>query len=92
MFGVLSECGRVIRRGRRVVVVVCPSVISRIDIPTHEILAQMGSELRSRCGFRLAWEETFERTLDDSKRQMPVMRGRFGPGMRTEYVVVMRKE
>jgi hypothetical protein len=30
--------------------------------------------------------------LDDSKRQMPVMRGRFGSGMRTEYVVVMRKQ
>ena len=91
MQSVLSECARVVKRGRRVVVVVCPSVIAGVAVPTHEILADMGERLTRRQGFRLAWEETFERTLDDTKRQLPVMRGRFGPGMRTEYVVVMRR-
>lgn len=86
---VMAECARVIRRGRRVIMVVCPSVIAGVNVPTHQILAQMGEGLSL---YRLTWEETIERTLDDSKRQLPVMRGRFGSGMRTEYVVVMRKE
>ncbi|HET6382468.1 MAG TPA: DNA methyltransferase [Armatimonadota bacterium] len=88
---VLAESARVIRRGRRVVFVVCPSVIARVEIPTHRIIAEVGESLHRISGYTLEWEETIERTLDDSKRQLPILRGRFGPGMRTEYVVVMRK-
>jgi hypothetical protein len=68
------------------VIVVCPSQIAGVAVPTHALLA----ELAEATG-RLAHEHTFERTLDDSRRQLPVMRGRFGMGMRTEYVVVLRR-
>lgn len=62
-----------------------------VEIPTHRILAEIGEKLDQYAGCKLIWEETIQRTLDDSKRQLPIMRGANGPGMRTEYVVVMRK-
>jgi hypothetical protein len=85
MAAAIGEMGRVLRSGRAAVIVVCPSQIAGVSVPTQELLADL-----AEAGGRLAHEETFERTLDDSKRQLPVMRGRFGMGMRTEYVVVLR--
>jgi len=86
MAAALSEMGRVLRPSRHAVVVVCPSLIAGVSVPTHTLLAEIAEATTP-----LVHEDTFERTLDDSKRQLPIMRGRFGPGMRTEYVVVLRK-
>jgi hypothetical protein len=86
MAAVLGEVGRVLRPGRNAVVVVCPSQIAGVSIETHALLADLGEATG-----RLEHVETHERTLDDSKRQLPIVRGRFGPGMRTEYVVVLRR-
>lgn len=86
MAAVLGEIGRVLRPGRHAVVVVCPSQIAGVAIATHALLADLGEATG-----RLAHVETHERTLDDAKRQLPIVRGRFGPGMRTEYVVVLRR-
>jgi DNA modification methylase len=88
MAAVLAEIGRVLRPGRHGVVVVCPSNIAGVAVATHALLAAIAE--RATAG-ALRHVETHERTLDDAKRQLPVMRGRFGPGMRTEYVVVLRK-
>jgi hypothetical protein len=85
MAAAIGEMGRVLRPGRAAVIVVCPSLIAGVAVPTEALLA----DLAEATG-RLAHEDTFERTLDDSKRQLPLMRGRFGMGMRTEYVVVLR--
>jgi hypothetical protein len=82
----IAEMGRVLRPGRQAVIVVCPSQIAGVAIPTHSLLADI-----AEATSRFAHEDTFERTLDDSKRQLPIMRGRFGMGMRTEYVVVLRR-
>jgi len=89
---IMSECARVLRPGRRAVFVVCPSKIRNISVPTHEMLIEMGANLKRIAGCTLVCEDLIERTLDDSKRQLPYVRGEFGPGMRTEYVVVLRKE
>jgi hypothetical protein len=88
MGAVLGEVGRVLRRGRHAVVVVCPSAIAGVRVATHALLADLAEHVSAGS---LRHVETHERTLDDSKRQLPIMRGRFGPGMRTEYVVVLRK-
>jgi len=86
MAAAIGEMARVLRPGRPAVIVVCPSQIAGVPVPTHSLLAEL-----AEATALLAHEHTFERTLDDSKRQLPVMRGRFGMGMRTEYVVVLRR-
>lgn len=88
MGAAIGEMGRVLRPGRHAVVVVCPSNIAGVAVATHSLLADLAERVTDG---RLCHVETHERTLDDSKRQLPVMRGRFGPGMRTEYVMVLRK-
>ena len=67
-------------------IVVCPSQIAGVAVPTEALLA----DLAEATG-RFAREETIARTLDDSKRQLPIVRGPFGTGMRTEYVLVLRR-
>ncbi|HEY3081630.1 MAG TPA: DNA methyltransferase [Chloroflexota bacterium] len=88
MAAVLTEVGRVLRPGRHAVVVVCPSQIAGVPVETHALLADLAE---ARTGGRLRHVETYARTLDDAKRQLPIVRGRFGTGMRTEYVVVLQK-
>lgn len=86
MARVIAEAGRVLRPGRHAIVVVCPSTIAGVSVPTHELLAAVGE-----MSGLLSHVETHSRVLDDAKRQLPIVRGRFGPGMRTEYVVVLRR-
>jgi hypothetical protein len=69
-------------------VVVCPSQIAGVPVETHALLAELAE---ARTGGRLHHVETFARQLDDAKRQLPIVRGRFGSGMRSEYVLVLRK-
>ncbi|TAK20320.1 MAG: hypothetical protein EPO26_18240 [Chloroflexota bacterium] len=85
----LSEMGRVLRPGRQAVIVVCPSRIADVNVATHDLLAELAE---ARTSGVLRHVETHERTLDDSRRQLPITRGRFGPGMRTEFVVVLRRD
>jgi DNA modification methylase len=89
---IMAECARVLRPQKRAVFVVCPSRIRSIDVPTHKVLIEIGENLKRIKNDRLVFEDMFERALDDSKRQLPFIRGEFGPGMRTEYVVVLRKD
>lgn len=89
---VLHESARVVRSGKRAIFVVCPSMIRNVLVPTHEAIVEMGANIKAEDGSKLVCEYLIERTLDDSKRQLPFIRGEFGPGMRTEYVVVLRKE
>ena len=85
---VLSEIGRVLRPGRNAVIVVCPSRIAEVEVPTQILLADLAEHVTDG---QLHAIETHSRIIDDAKRQLPVVRGRFGAGMRTEYVVVLQK-
>lgn len=87
---VLLETARVLRPGGRLVLVVCPSHIRKIEIPTHLAFVEMGEHL-SPPALRLGREAVHERTLDDRRRLLPYMQEAFGRRMRTEYVVVLRK-
>ncbi len=88
---VLSEIGRVLKRNRYLVLVVCPSHIRKVDIPTHDIFGQMVEKLDLGDGSRLSQVACIERTLDDRRRLLPYMQKAFGRRMRTEYVVVYKK-
>lgn len=86
MRGVLRECARVVRPGGRVVLVICPSNIRKVEIPTHRMLADL-----ARSAAALDIEEVLERTIHERRRVMPYLEAAFGPRMRTEYVVVLRR-
>jgi hypothetical protein len=72
-----------------VVLVVCPSNIRRVAVPTHRLLAELAAGLPERLGLDLV--ECRERTIHDHRRVMPYLETAFGPRMRTEYVLVLRR-
>lgn len=84
---VLAECARVVRPTGRIVLVVCPSNIRRIRIPTHELFAEMAESLACRS---IRVEELHRRTIHDRRRVMPYLEAAFGRRMRTEYVLVLK--
>jgi hypothetical protein len=93
MTSVLAEIGRVVRPGRHAVLVVCPSHIRRISVPSHEVFVEIGERLQLPGGYRLGVVATHERVIDDRKRLLPYMdHTALAQRMRTEYVIVLRKE
>src|SRR5205823_5323320 len=89
MTRILSECARVVCPGGHVVLVVCPSNIRRVAIPTHHALAELATKLEGQRKLDLV--ELNERTIHDRRRVMPYLETAFGPRMRTEYVLVLRR-
>jgi len=83
----VGECGRVLAPGGHAVLVVCPSRIRGVDVPTHRALAEIAAALPAP----LVQIDEVERTLDDSRRIMPYLQSGFGRRMRTEYVLVFRR-
>lgn len=81
----IGEMNRVLKPGKYAIIVVCPSHIRKIDVPTHEVF----TEIALSRGMRLISEHT--RTIDSSKRVLPYVRGAFGNRMSTEYVLVYQK-
>ena len=90
MAQVLDECARVLRPGGHMVLVVCPSNVRRVAIPTHWLLAQLATE-SAPPERRLELIECRERTIHDHRRVMPYLEAAFGQRMRTEYVLVIRR-
>jgi hypothetical protein len=89
MRDMLRESARVTRPGGHVVLVVCPSNIRRVMIPTHRLLADLAAGFP--VPLRLDLLECRERTIHDHRRVMPYLEAAFGPRMRTEYVLVLRR-
>ncbi len=81
---VLGEMARVLRDGHYAVLVICPSHIRSVDVPTHDLLVEMSRQL----GFGL--KRRHVRTISPRRRVMPYMRS-FGDRMSTEYVLVLQK-
>lgn len=90
MAQVLDECARVLRPGGHMVLVVCPSNVRRVAIPTHRFLVQLATESASPER-RLELIECRARTIHDHRRVMPYLEAAFGQRMRTEYVLVLRR-
>jgi hypothetical protein len=85
MVKVFTEAARVTRPGGHVVVVVCPSNIRRVPVPTHEIFATLAP---MSTGNQLHLEHHHSRTIHDRRRVMPYLEAKFGERMRDEYVLV----
>lgn len=90
MAHVLTEAARVIRPGSHVILVVCPSNIRAVPIPTHRVLAELAATALP-ASRRLELVDCKERTIHDHRRVMPYLETAFGPRMRTEYVLVLRR-
>jgi SAM-dependent methyltransferase len=85
MASVFAEAARVTRPGGHVVVVVCPSNIRRVPVPTHEIFHSLAPAATEG---RLHLEAHYSRTIHDARRVMPYLEAKFGERMREEYVLV----
>jgi SAM-dependent methyltransferase len=89
MSQVLVECARVTRPGGYVVLVVCPSNVRRVPIPTHSLLADIAAA--APPSRRLDLVDCRVRTIHDHRRVMPYLEAAFGHRMRTEYVMILRR-
>ncbi|SRR5579885_667491 len=89
----LHEIGRILKPGRHAILVVCPSNIRRVSIPSHEVFMEIGERLGLAGGYRLHPVAHHERVIDDRKRLLPYMDDTaLAQRMRTEYVIVLRKQ
>lgn len=82
---VFREISRVLKPKKFAVIVVCPSHIRKIQVPTHRVFNQLA------CHVGLELKAEHIRTIDSGKRLLPHVRGGFGNRMSTEYVLVYRK-
>jgi hypothetical protein len=82
VFGLIA---RVLKEKRHAIIVVCPSHIRRVDVPTHDVFAEIGRAHGLRLKYR------YSRTIYLGKRILPYMQEAFGKRMDTEYVLVFQK-
>jgi|SRR5581483_10191164 len=85
MHKVFGKIERVLKHSRHAIIVVCPSHIRKIEVPTHKALAEIGRV----HGLRL--KNSYSRTIALGKRILPYMQESFGKRMDTEYVLVFQK-
>lgn len=83
---VFGEIARLLRSKRHAIIVVCPSHLRKVEIPTHEVFIEMGRA----SGLRLKGRHT--RTIYTGRRILPYLRKAFGRRMDTEYVLVFQKK
>jgi tRNA G10 N-methylase Trm11 len=83
---VFRQTARVLKSDRHAVVVICPSHIRKVPIPTHEVFAELARAHHLRLKRRL------QRTISVRRRILPYMRETFGQRMETEYVLVFQKK
>jgi hypothetical protein len=85
MHRTFTQMHRVLRTDRHAILVVCPSHIRKVIVPTQSVYVEMCNSL----GFRLKQQCT--RTISKGKRILPYMQKAFGKRMSTEYVLVFQK-
>jgi hypothetical protein len=85
MYKVFGMISRVLKERRHAIIVVCPSHIRRVNIPTHHVLAEIGQTHGLRLKYR------YSRTIYLGRRILPYMQEAFGKRMDTEYVLVFQK-
>jgi len=81
----LSEMTRVLKHGRHAIIVICPSHIRKVEVPTHDVFIEMGRTM----GLEL--REKYTRTINSRLRLLPYMPGAFGKRMSTEFILVFQK-
>jgi hypothetical protein len=86
MHAALAEMRRVLKPECKAILVVCPSHLRKVAIPTQDLLA----EIAQHAGFRLLRKHT--RTIAERRRLLPYIQKSFGKRMDTEYVIILEKE
>jgi DNA modification methylase len=86
MYRVFRQMARVLKSKRRAVIVICPSHIRKVPVPTHEVFV----ELAGVHGLKL--RRQLQRTISVRRRILPYMQENFGQRMETEYVLVFQKQ
>lgn len=82
---VLHQMARILKARRHAIIVVCPSHIRKVEVPTHEVLIEIGRE----HGLKL--KKKYIRTINERRRILPYLQEAFGKRMDTEYVLVFQK-
>lgn len=82
----LYEMARVLKKKKFAIIVVCPSHIRKLEIPTHKAFTEMFQEMG------LYLENEYTRTISDRRRVLPYMLDSFGERMSTEYVLIYQKK
>jgi len=86
MAKVLKEIVRVLTPGGHAVVVICPSHIRKVRVPTNDVLVELAREAS------LALKAQHMRTIDCRRRLLPYMDdNKLGARMSTEYVLIFQK-
>lgn len=91
MWAVFQEMGRVLKPEQHLVLVVCPSHIRKVEVPTHTAFEKMTERMTLDHNYRLHQVACVERVINDRRRLLPYMRKAFGKRMRTEYVMIYKK-
>ena len=81
----LGEIARVLKHRRHAIIVVCPSHIRKIVVPTQEVLVELGR------GHDLRLKNRYTRTINERRRILPYLQESFGKRMDTEYVLIFQK-
>jgi hypothetical protein len=82
---VLQESRRLLKAGCHLVLVVCPSHIRKVQIPTNRLLAEIGEKV----GLKLKAEHV--RTISERRRVLPYVDGDLRKRMDTEYVMIFQR-
>lgn len=85
MYQTLNEIARVLKPQKHAIIVVCPSHIRKVSVPTQDILIEIGQAV----GLHL--KKKYSRTISARKRILPYMQEAFGNRMSTEYVLIFQK-
>jgi len=86
----ITEMLRVVKLTHPAIIVVGASNIKGVRVATPELIGQLAETITvENSTFKCV--QIIERQLDRDKRQMPITRGIFGDGMRTEHAVILEK-
>jgi len=85
MYQALSEMARVLRHRRHAIIVICPSHVRKVEVPTHDVFIEMARKM----GLEL--EAKYTRTINSRLRLLPYMPKAFGERMSTEFILVFQK-
>src|SRR5262249_48980885 len=81
----LGEIARVLKHRRHAIIVVCPSHIRKIVVPTQEALVELGRSDDVRL------KQSYTRTINERRCILPYLQESFGKRMDTEYVLIFQK-
>jgi len=86
----MQEMLRITKLGCPAIIVVGPSNIKGVSVDTPLAIGQLSEHIH-KAPWTFRCVRILERKLDRDKRQLPITRGIFGDGMKTEHAVVLEK-